>query len=69
MSLAIFNMSKSSHATMVMEFKFYEGLTANFTCNTKSIFYMYSLTISSFFEGKHRNVSKGLLLTWLDADM
>ena len=36
---------------------------------TKSIFYMYSLTISFIFERKHLKVYKGLLLTWLDADV
>ena len=36
--------------------------------NTKSIFYMYSLTISFIFERKHLKVYKGFLLTWLDSD-
>ena len=55
MSLAIFNMSSSIHATVVIRHlscKQHEGRTADFTCNTRLIFYMYSLTVSFVFEKK-----------------
>ena len=62
MSLAIFNMSSSSHATVVnrnLNCKQHEGRTANFTCNTRLVFYMYSLTISFVFERKVLKVYQG----------
>ena len=72
MPLAIFNMSSSSHATAVIQnlsCKQHEGRTANFTCNTRLKFYMYSLTISFVFERKVLKVYKGYLLAWSDADV
>ena len=72
MSLAIFNISSSGHATVVirnLSCKQREGRTANFTCNTRLNFYMYSLTISIVFERKVLKVYQGYLLAWLDADV
>ena len=48
MSVATYSMFKTSHATVVprnFSCKQHEGRTANFTCTTKSIFYMNLLTI------------------------
>ena len=62
MSLAIFNMPSSSHATVVirnLNCKQHEGRTANFKCNTRLISYMYSLTISFVFERKVLKVYEG----------
>ena len=56
MSVATYSMFKTSHATVVprnFSCKQHEGRTANFTCTTKSIFYMNLLTISFILERKH----------------
>ena len=70
MSSTIFHVAKLSHATVVIRNfsrKQHEGRTSNFTCNTRSLFYMITVTISFLLDRKFLVLKQGLRLAWLDA--